>query len=161
MDMLRDVHDFHQKFGLVDAYASTPSINNKELMEFRAKFLVEEAEEFAEAIRENHLVKAFDALIDIVYVALGTALMMNVPWLKGWQAVHFANMQKVRVLRKEQSGRRSQYDVVKPSGWISPEPVLGALIQTHEFYASREAACHCDHGSIPKVMRRCVEDRGE
>lgn len=160
MDMLRDVHEFHEKFQLTGEYAKTPSIDNMELMRFRAKFLKEEADEFAEAIEGGHLVKAFDALIDIVYIALGTALMMNVPWLKGWSVVHFANMQKVRAAKPEESTRRSTYDVVKPVGWISPEPTLHALIQTHGYYASRDAACHCDHPTIPKVRQRLVEDRG-
>lgn len=160
MDMLRDVHEFHEKFGLTTEYAKTPSIANVDLMRFRAKFLKEEAEEFSEAIEDGNLTKAFDALIDLVYVALGTVLLMNVPWLKGWKIVHFANMQKVRAKKESESTRQSTYDVVKPIGWVKPDPILFAAVQTHEYYAGQDAACHCDHPTIPKVRQRLVEDRG-
>ena len=133
MDMLRDVHEFHTHFGLDDAYAKKPSIEKKELMEFRAKFLIEEAHEFADAINEGNIVKAFDALIDIVYVALGTALLMNVPWYSGWMVVHACNMRKKRAVKKEESTRGTTYDVVKPEGWVPPELMLEAKLMEHEF----------------------------
>ena len=73
-----------------------------------------------------------DALIDIVYVALGTALALGVSpemWNKGWAAVHKANMAKERALRAEDSKRGTTYDVVKPEGWQSPEKELANVLK--------------------------------
>ena len=38
----------------------------------------------------------YDALIDLTYVAMGTAYMMGLPWQDLWDEVQRANMSKVR-----------------------------------------------------------------
>ncbi len=66
------------------------------------------------------LAKKFDALIDLVYVALGTAYLHGFPFDLGWRRVHEANMKKVRATNAAQSARNSTHDVVKPPGWTAP-----------------------------------------
>lgn len=130
--MWRDMQHFHEKFLLPQC--EVPSILEKELHEFRFKFMHEELEEFEDACERKDLVKAFDALIDLVYVAMGTAYLMNLPWDEGWLHVQTANMAKVRAKHKGESSRGSTYDVIKPEGWVAPEKMLLAEVLTHEHH---------------------------
>ncbi len=123
--------DVHKKFEI--AFAKYPALPSKELLEFRMKFLREEVNEFDEAVKEGNIVKAFDALIDAVYVAIGTAVIMNLPFEKGWDIVHSANMTKIRAKNASQSKRGTAFDVVKPSNWIAPDMMLHSLLLKHEY----------------------------
>jgi predicted HAD superfamily Cof-like phosphohydrolase len=73
-----------------------------------------------------------DALIDLVYVALGTADLMGLPWEKMFEEVQRANMAKERAKSADESmaktGRGHVLDVVKPAGWTPPDhlPILTA-----------------------------------
>jgi len=127
----RDVFEFHKKFEIpIEKYPAFPV---KELLDFRMKFLREEVDEFGEAVRNDDIVKAFDALIDVVYVAIGTAVIMNLPFEKGWDIVHSANMTKIRAKNASQSKRGTAFDVVKPSNWIAPDMMLHSLLLKHEY----------------------------
>jgi predicted HAD superfamily Cof-like phosphohydrolase len=91
------------------------------MQEFRIQFLLEEVLEYKEAVEEGNLEKAFDSLIDLVYVAIGTAYLQGLPFVEGWERVHRANMAKVRAERPSDSARGTAYDVVKPAGWVAPD----------------------------------------
>lgn len=118
-----DVGDFHTKFGLPTSFKPGPPPSyDGDLLEFRRKFLLEEYEEFCEAIDEGDDAKAFDALLDLTYVAMGTAHLLGYPWQEGWQRVQAANMSKVRARNDgSDSVRGSAFDVVKPPGFIPPD----------------------------------------
>ena len=111
--MLKDIEEFHKKFELERRKGIE---KNKDLVDFRIKFLEEELEEFIDAVRTVDDVKALDALVDIVYVAIGTAYLLDYPFHFGWNEVQKANMLKVR---KESA--RSKFDVTKPEGWKEPD----------------------------------------
>jgi predicted HAD superfamily Cof-like phosphohydrolase len=114
-----DVHAFHLKFDLPPPV--TPRLLDEETFEFRRRFLEEELTELVEAQLEGDMVKAADALVDLVYVALGTAVMMGLPWQELWDNVQRANMAKVRAQSADESKRGSTLDVVKPPGWNAPD----------------------------------------
>lgn len=118
--MSADVHDFHDKFRLL--YEGPPKTLGDELLDFRVKFMQEELDEYAEGAAEGDLEKQLDAIIDLIYVALGTLLLQGMlPALApGWNRVHYANMAKVRTERAEDSKRGSTFDVTKPEGWTPP-----------------------------------------
>ena len=126
--MIGNVYEFHQRFGLplgeenqLDAEATT----------FRLGFLEEELYELQEALDEKDMVKAFDALLDLVYVAQGTALFMGISpaqWDAGMRAVHNANMAKVRAADAGESKRGTALDVIKPVGWEGPESRLKQIL---------------------------------
>lgn len=129
-----DVQDFHAKFGV--PVASSPTIPDNETYKFRRKFMQEEIDEFEAAYLDlkvgviteaQALHEMADALVDLVYVAMGTADMMGLPWQKLWDEVQRANMSKVRATDASQSKRGSALDVVKPEGWVAPNhyPALG------------------------------------
>ena len=120
-----DVQAFHEKFQVPRALS--PRLLDPVTFEFRNKFLQEELDEFVEGFVERDLHKMGDALVDLVYVALGTADIMGLPWDKLWDEVQRANMAKERATRPEDSKRGSTLDVIKPPGWTPPDhtPALG------------------------------------
>lgn len=138
--LFADIAAFHEKFGL--EYGGKPRFLPEELATFRIGFMAEELGEyclddiaitegidvmFRELLQENAvpqtvpLDKQLDALVDLVYVALGTAYLQGFNFNEAWRRVHEANMRKVRATRAEDSQRGSTSDVVKPVGWTAPD----------------------------------------
>lgn len=58
-----------------------------------------------------------DSLVDLVYFAKGTAVMMGIPWRPLFADVQVANMSKEPGL----THRGFLMDVVKPAGWQGPQ----------------------------------------
>ena len=114
----QDVAAFHEKFEV--PCASAPSFLDWHAQGFREKFMQEELDEFTAACKLGNMEDAADALVDLVYVALGTAHMMGLPWQKLWDSVQRANMAKVRAQTAGDSKRGTRLDVVKPAGWAAP-----------------------------------------
>lgn len=110
-----DVKALHEKFGLL--VGSSPGHLTQEKAEERVRFLQEELDEFKEALQTNDLAKQLDALIDLVYVAKGTAVMLGIQWDEHWDEVHRANLSKVRGIGK----RGNKVDLIKPDGWRPPD----------------------------------------
>lgn len=115
MDLMKDIRDFHEKFEI--DYEGPPRFLPDDLAGFRVKFLTEELNEF---IHSEQLETDLDALVDLVYVALGTAYLQGFDFNEAWRRVHEANMKKVRALSPADSKRGSTWDVVKPEGWQPP-----------------------------------------
>jgi dCMP deaminase len=123
-----DVLDFHKRFNL--PHGDLPRNLHPDIFNFRRNFLREELDEFSKAVTEDDLPGAADALVDLVYVALGTAAMMGIPFDECWREVQAANMRKVRAngAEDERSKRKHLLDVVKPEGWKPPD-VAGVLLR--------------------------------
>ncbi|QGH72159.1 MAG: NTP-PPase [Caudovirales sp. ctOwN3] len=120
-----DVCAFHEKFGLMPK-GTIPKSLDSNTAKFRILFLEEELNEFKQAVAENDLEGMADALIDLVYVAMGTSVLMQLPWQQLWDEVQRANMTKVRADDETQSKRGSSLDVIKPAGWKAPD-IKGVL----------------------------------
>lgn len=120
MSEFRDVYTFHQKFGLLPTPA-TPHFLDQETLAFRLKFMREELDEFIEGHTTGNMADTGDALVDLVYVALGTAVMMGLPFDEMWAEVQRANMTKERCTDPADSKRGSALDVIKPPGWTPPQ----------------------------------------
>ena len=82
---------------------------------------MEEIRELNDAFAHTDLPEVLDALVDLVYVAISTAWLLNLPFDQAWQAVHAANMAKIRVENASQSKRKHAFDIVKPAGWQPPD----------------------------------------
>ena len=123
MSHFDDVGKFNRKFGLPLATDGPPHLLDEDLLSFRLKFMAEELLEYEQACAAGNIAEAADALVDLVYVALGTAHMMHVPFDECWSEVQRANMQKVRANGSDDplSKRKHQLDVVKPDGWKPPD----------------------------------------
>jgi len=119
-----EVGDFHEKFGL-ENHTHHPELAphqiSQDAQEFRLKFMQEELNELEIAYSNSDLPKIFDALLDLVYVAMGTAQMHHFPWQAGWDEVQRANMTKKRAMTTDDSTRGSLLDVYKPQGWKPPD----------------------------------------
>ena len=136
-----DVGEFHRKFGLESYFMSGREphlIEDPSLQAFRNKFMDEELAEYKEAVVAGDLPKAADALIDLVYVVLGTAHLHHLPWQALFNEVQRANMQKERceishpydegmgqgaccgAPKHKHSLRGNINDVIKPPGWKPP-----------------------------------------
>jgi hypothetical protein len=92
----------------------TPCHLTPRKLQERIRFIQEELDELSTA---TNLADQVDALVDIVYVALGTAAMMNVKWAVHFDEVHNKNMQKV----VGQTSRGNKVDLKKPEGWTPPD----------------------------------------
>ena len=134
-DPVRDIEFFHARFQLY--YPGTARPLPADLQRFRVLFMAEELSEYVtdndtlkkliqsglteQLPSQQPLEKQFDALIDLVYVALGTAHLHGFDFREGWRRVHEANMEKVRGKRAEESKRARTFDVIKPPGWRAPD----------------------------------------
>jgi predicted HAD superfamily Cof-like phosphohydrolase len=143
--LFRDIGRFHNKFKLEPTEDPGHRLPD-DVLAFRLNFLIEELQEYARAVghpvihldESGHTTMscedefdpelAFDALIDLVYVALGTAFLHRFPFNEGWARVQEANMAKVRADGSDdaRSHRKHSADVVKPEGWKAP--VLSDLL---------------------------------
>lgn len=164
VDVVADVRAFHEKFGIPVADQSRRL--DPAVVRYRLGFLIEELTEVASGYgytletkltdRVGEATEAYpdmaryqnekpeevaDGLVDLVYVAVGTALMHGFPFNRIWRAVQAANMSKVRstgcrfeasradrarcvwcgLLEQTHSKRGSTLDVVKPEGWGPPD----------------------------------------
>ena len=117
-DLFGDVVAFHRKFKLPQQ--SRPSLPELEILQLKLNHLHEELQEIENGVDMKDLEQVFDGIIDLVYVSLGLAYFCNLPFNEGWQRVHWANMQKIRAQRPEDSKRGSTFDIIKPDGWQAP-----------------------------------------
>ena len=118
-DIIHDVEKFHTKFDLMPRDLGAPL--DKALTEFRIKFLAEELKEANEAAARSDLSGLLDALVDLVYVAVGTAYTLNLNFSDAWKSVQAANISKVKASADNPSKRGFASDIVKPAGWRAPD----------------------------------------
>lgn len=127
---LADVADLHRKFSILGDGPDGPAPLTEKLAKERVQCMSEELREFAEAIEAGDFPGMADALVDLVYFAKGTAVMMGLPWAELWADVHRANVSKVRGV----GHRGHAVDLVKPPGWEGPktEAILRKELWTPE-----------------------------
>jgi len=111
---LEDIRKFNEKMGF-ESHITVTRPTRKRLRE-RALQLQEEAGEFVDAVEEGSMVDMADALIDLVYFAKGTAILMGLPWEELWQIVQECNMKKEFGKTK----RGIEIDAKKPEDWVGP-----------------------------------------
>lgn len=122
-DVFQDVADFHKRI-IGQLPEPTPSLVSPAFVFERFKFMQEELDEYVTDAFNGDMVKAADGLADLIYVAVGTMYLMGLPGPEIWNAVHSANMRKVRGMTK----RGNAFDAAKPEGWVGPEPEIARAI---------------------------------
>ena len=90
-------------------------------VEPRVAWMREEIEEFESA---GSVVDQADAVIDLMYFALGTLVEMGVDGEALFDIVHRANMKKV----SESVSVRADGKIQKPADWVTPESEMAASI---------------------------------
>jgi predicted HAD superfamily Cof-like phosphohydrolase len=119
-----DVGAFHRQMELPYFTDVKPRNLTTAEFNFRTAAIFEELREFIEAHARGDIASAADALVDLVYFALGTAHYMAVPFDEIWDAVQDANMLKRRWREGDPIKPRVStrpFDVVKPEGWRAPD----------------------------------------
>lgn len=117
--LMSDIREFHRKFE--QEYVGPPRMLDPDAQDFRQNFMQEELDEYYLAVQDEDHDKALDSLVDLVYVALGTAHLHGYPFVAAWRNVHEKNMQKILARRAEDSARGYKYDVIKLEGWTPPD----------------------------------------
>lgn len=117
-EMALDVHDFQEKVQDLP-YNDEPKPLSPDRFAFRLGHMKEELQEYVEAYGKGDVANQADALIDLVYVALGAVLEMGIDPMVAFSVVHKANMEKTKGETKR--AHSGGYDAVKPEGWKAPD----------------------------------------
>ena len=112
----KDVENFHKAFG--QRIGTKPELPNDNERSLRMRLLAEEFSEYNSAEYDNDLIEVADALADIIYIALGTAVSYGIPLDTIFDEVHRSNMAK---LVDGKVFRRADGKIKKPDGWQPPD----------------------------------------
>jgi predicted HAD superfamily Cof-like phosphohydrolase len=109
-----DVYEFHRAF-CPEQIGEQPRLLDRATAKLRVDLLDEELGETLTAIDAGYLAGIADGLVDLIYVAIGTAIAFGIDLRPVWDAVHAAN------LRKAGGPRRVDGKALKPPGWQPPD----------------------------------------
>lgn len=102
----------------------------------RMRLMTEELNELYTAMTEEVCaVKTADALADLIYVVVGTALEFGIPLHAVWEEVQRANMSKLGPDGK--ALKDSQGKVLKPEGWTPPD--IKSVIDSYRTHGETDA----------------------
>lgn len=137
MSNYADVREFQTKFGQL--VGDKPRHLTRRKLNERIAQMQEELDEFIIAVDNDDIAEQADALIDLVYFALGTAAHMGLPWQALWVDVQRANMSKVPGVKPE---RGFLVDCIKPEGWEGPKTM--AILKEHGYVVPSSEADYVD-----------------
>lgn len=89
----QQVKNWMQKFG--QETPEKPTIPSDEVANLRLKLIEEETEELAQALFDQNLTETADALADLLYVVLGTAVACGLDLEPIFEEVHRSNESKL------------------------------------------------------------------
>lgn len=115
------VKEFHHKFGA--PVSEHPVMLNVDRVTKRCDWLQEEIDEFKESA---DIYEQADAMIDLIYFALGTLVEMGIKPQELFDIVHTANMQKLWPDGKPHYGPDGK--VIKSPAWVDPYEKMKAVI---------------------------------
>jgi predicted HAD superfamily Cof-like phosphohydrolase len=115
------VRAFHGRYGV--AAPEAPTLPPPETARMRLRLIREETEELAEALEEGDLVAVADAIADLLYVTVGTAVTCGIDLRPVFAEVHRSNMTK-----DPRAGLGADGKIVKGPTFEPPElePLLRA-----------------------------------
>lgn len=117
--MFQKVEDFNRQ--VIDLpIPEKPAMLQKRRIKWAETALNEEINEFEAAAREGDILETADALLDMVFFALGRMVEMGIPASAIMDGIARANMQKERGELSKRPGSMG-YDAVKPAGWQPPD----------------------------------------
>ena len=114
------VKDFHKAFG--HPIADKPTEMKFGRKATRRRWMTEELDEFLVA---RDIYGQTDAMIDLIYFALGTLVELGIPPAEVFKVVQDANMAK---LHDGEPKYREDGKIIKPEGWQPPEPKIKKII---------------------------------
>lgn len=120
---IQDIAEFQEKI-LQNQQPVKAGFIDPEKMRHNLLCLNEEVMECVEAYYDSDQAGVVDAIIDLMYFAYGFLWQMGVPTDRVWEAVHKANMTKVRGKTK----RGVDYDAAKPDIWADPKDIIKEIL---------------------------------
>jgi predicted HAD superfamily Cof-like phosphohydrolase len=122
----QDIQQFASTFDVQPVWTDGLTIDPK-VLKLRAELIKEEVarelfpalQRFANFQSLENLTDVADALVDSVYVLLGCAVAMDLPWQELWDEVHRSNMAKIHA--DGTVHRREDGKILKPEGWTPPD----------------------------------------
>lgn len=144
-DAFFDVVKFHRKFHQPVCEKPTPfgdrtSIRDGQemsLRDFRKMLIKEEYEELMEALEGDDLAHIACEAIDLIYVILGTLVVLGINATRVWWLIHDCNMRKKY---DKKAGKPS-----KPPGWVKPIVKVRAEIRDQEGWLPEDDEQHDPH----------------
>lgn len=121
MSFQKQVVEFNQRVLLIDQRPM--DMLRPAEFDISVNCLREEIDEFVEAHKNGDFVGCVDAVVDLMYFAVGVMYKMGLTADKMdacMTAVHEANMEK-KLGVNHHRGDGSAADAVKPEGWMAPE----------------------------------------
>lgn len=117
-DYQNDVEEFMKACGQDVIYASERGVENfTEQAELYKNLIVEEFHETIAAFADKDIVEVADGLADMVWVIMGLASTLDIPFHKVWDEVKASNMSKVV---KGKVVRREDGKILKPDTYFKP-----------------------------------------
>jgi len=117
-DYQSDVEEFMDACGQPVLYSSERDVENfTEQAELYKNLIVEEFHETIAAFADKDIVEVADGLADMVWVIMGLASTLDIPFNKVWDEVRASNMSKVidgKILRREDG------KIMKPDTYFKP-----------------------------------------
>jgi predicted HAD superfamily Cof-like phosphohydrolase len=98
--MQKSVLEFHETFGL-EIGKEPNTLSGIDAIDRRINLIEEEKEELEEALYEENIEKAVDAIGDLLYVVFGTAVEMGIDIDPIFKEVHRSNMTKKGGYKRE------------------------------------------------------------
>ena len=131
-DSLAAVAEFHRTFRL--PVLDTPQIPAAERCRLRVNLLQEELDELKEAIANDDLVEAADALADLEYVLAGAILEFGLGerFRQVFDEVHRSNMSKTCATRAEAEATLAHYRALGQEGRIEPSGAVFLVYRTDD-----------------------------
>lgn len=94
---------------------TTPAMPDEDVTMLRLRLVDEEHDEFRDAMLNDDISGVADAIGDLVYVLLGTAVAMGIDMAPVWNAIHIANLSKAN------GPRRADGKWLKGPTWAPPD----------------------------------------
>jgi predicted HAD superfamily Cof-like phosphohydrolase len=117
-DYQNDVEEFMKACGQDVIYASERGVENfTEQAELYKNLIIEEFQETIAAFSEKDIVEVADGLADMVWVIMGLASTLDIPFHKVWDEVKASNMSKTV---KGKVKRREDGKILKPDTYFRP-----------------------------------------
>jgi predicted HAD superfamily Cof-like phosphohydrolase len=115
------------------------------------------SEELQESLEATDVIGQADAMIDAIYFLLGTLVEMGVKPQAIFEIVQGANMSKV--FPDGQPRWNEVGKVIKPEGWVAPEPKIEAEIKRQSMIAtSREIIENAKKNGVNKSLGEYSEE---
>lgn len=143
MTFFDDVKEWHYKMNLRDSMSDYRTDIVDRVWRGRIRLITEELAELAEAIAKEDWTDFADALADLTWVVLGTAVEFDIPFNDIWNEVKRSNFTKIG--GKPDSGGK----IMKPEGYSPPN--IHAIL--YKKFNNETAGEHIHHWQQSKTHR--------